>query len=347
MWIHTPYHRVRMTRLLAIDQGTTSTRAIVFDGEGRPLGRGQVELPQHFPGPGRVEHDPEEIWRDTVAVVDSALADADVTTADLDGVGITNQRETVILWDRATGEPVHRAIVWQDRRTAEHCERLVAEGREAAIRERTGLVPDPYFSATKLAWMLENVPGARRHAEAGELAFGTVDCFLLWRLTGGRVHATDATNASRTMLFDIRRQEWDEELLRQFGVPREVLPEVRDSAGDFGATEDGVPITGIAGDQQAAAVGQVCFAPGDVKSTYGTGCFVLLNTGCERWRAASSSPAPRSSGSGTACGCSPPPRTPRPSPARRIRRRRSSSSPPSSAWGRPGGMPARGAGSSA
>jgi glycerol kinase len=268
-----------MTCLLAIDQGTTSSRAIVFDGSGRPVGRAQVELPQHFPGPGRVEHDPEDIWRDTVTTMEGALADAGITSADLAGIGLTNQRETTILWDRATGEAVHPAIVWQDRRTAAICERIVGDGHETLVRERTGLVVDPYFSASKVAWLLEHVPGVRARAEAGELAFGTVDCFLLWRLTEGRVHATDASNASRTMLYDIHRGEWDEELLRIFGVPREILPEVRDSAGDFGATADGVPITGIAGDQQAAAVGQVCFAPGDVKSTYGTGCFVLMNTG--------------------------------------------------------------------
>jgi len=270
-----------MTYLLAIDQGTTSSRSIVFDASGRPVGRAQVELPQHFPRPGWVEHDPEDIWRDTVRTMDGALADAGIAMKDLAAIGITNQRETTLLWDRATGEAIHPAVVWQDRRTAGICERLVADGHEDLVRERTGLVVDPYFSASKIAWLLENVPDARRRACAGELAFGTIDCFLLWRLTGGRVHATDATNASRTMLFDIHRQEWDEDLLTIFGVPREILPDVRDSAGEFGETEDGVPITGIVGDQQAAAVGQVCFSAGDVKSTYGTGCFVLLNTGGE------------------------------------------------------------------
>jgi len=268
-----------MSYLLAIDQGTTSTRSIVFDAAGRPVGRAQAELPQHFPRPGWVEHDPEDIWRDTVATMEGALAMAGLAAGDLAAIGITNQRETTLLWDRATGEPIHRAVVWQDRRTAHLCERLVADGHEALIRERTGLVVDPYFSASKVAWLLDNVPDARRRADAGEIAFGTVDCFLLWRLTGGRVHATDATNASRTMLFDIHRQEWDDDLLEIFGIPRTILPEVRDSSGEFGATEDGVPITGIAGDQQAAAVGQACLAPGMMKSTYGTGCFTLLNTG--------------------------------------------------------------------
>ncbi|MEN8148738.1 MAG: glycerol kinase GlpK [Planctomycetota bacterium] len=265
--------------LLAIDQGTTSTRAMVFDGEGRVLGRAQTELTQRFPGPGLVEHDTEEIWRDTVKVMDGAVADAGIAMADVAAIGITNQRETTILWDRATGEPVHPAIVWQDRRTAPICERLVADGLSDLVRARTGLVVDPYFSGTKIAWLLEHVDGLRARAEAGEIAFGTVDSFLVWRLTGGRVHATDASNASRTLLFDIHRQDWDDDLLGAFGVPRAILPEVRDSAGDFGATDAGVPIAGVAGDQQAALVGQACLAPGATKSTFGTGCFVVVNTG--------------------------------------------------------------------
>ena len=261
--------------LLAIDQGTTSTRAIVFDRAGRPVASAQRELPQHYPGPGWVEHDPEDIFRDALATGREAVASAGVP---IRAVGITNQRETVVVWDRATGAPVHRAIVWQDRRTAEICARLRVDGAEALVRGRTGLLLDPYFSATKLAWILDQ--GFRARAEAGELLFGTVDSFLLWRLTG--VHATDATNASRTLLFDIHRQCWDEELLRLFGVPAAMLPEVRDNAGVFGTTTafgDSVPVAGMAGDQHAALIGQACFAPGMVKSTYGTGCFALLNTG--------------------------------------------------------------------
>jgi glycerol kinase len=275
-----------MTRqhVLAIDQGTTSSRAILFDRDGRALGTGQKELRQHFPKDGWVEHDPEDIWRDTLAVCRQALAAAGAPAGDVAAVGITNQRETAVLWERETGSPVHQAIVWQDRRTAEMCRRLVADGLEGTVRERTGLVVDAYFSATKLAWMLEHVPGARAAAERGALAFGTVDSFLLWRLTGGRVHATDATNASRTMLYDIRRGDWDPDLLKALGIPRAVLPEVRDCSGEFGTTEAEllgapVPILGVAGDQQAATVGQACFAPGMAKSTYGTGCFMLVNTG--------------------------------------------------------------------
>lgn len=270
--------------LLAIDQGTTSTRTILFDGNGNPVARAERELPQHYPAAGWVEHDPEDIWRDTLATMREALALSGLEHGRVAAIGITNQRETCLLWERATGQPIGRAIVWQDRRTAERCAALKADGVEPLVRERTGLLLDPYFSATKLAWLLDHVPGARGRAERGELAFGTVDCFLLWRLTGGAVHATDVTNASRTLLYDIHRGCWDAELCRLFGVPSAVLPEVRDSSGMFGATAGGVlqrpiPITGIAGDQQAALAGQACFAPGMAKATYGTGCFLLLNTG--------------------------------------------------------------------
>ena len=272
------------SHVLAIDQGTTSTRAIVFNREGRPVGTAQRELEQFFPRPGWVEHDPEMIWRDTLDVARDAVAVAALEPPAVAAIGITNQRETALVWERATGRPIHRAIVWQDRRTADLCRRLVADGHEERVRERTGLVIDAYFSATKVAWLLDNVPGARAAAERGELAFGTVDSFLLWRLTGGRVHATDATNASRTMLFDIRRQDWDDELLRALGVPRSMMPEVRDNSAEFGAAARehlgaALPIAGMAGDQQAAVVGQACFEPGTIKSTYGTGCFALLNTG--------------------------------------------------------------------
>jgi glycerol kinase len=270
--------------LLALDQGTTSTRSIAFDAALVPRATAQEELPQHFPAPGWVEHEPEDIWRGAVATLRAALAKAGGEAGRIAGIGITNQRETTLLWDRESGRCLHRAIVWQDRRTAEACRRLREEGIEPLLTERTGLLADPYFSATKLAWLLDNVPGARAAAERGALAFGTVDSFLIWRLTGGRVHATDATNAARTMLFDIRRGTWDEELLRLFRVPSAILPEVRDCAADFGTAEAGVlgapvPLRGVAGDQQAATIGQACFAPGMVKSTYGTGCFALLNTG--------------------------------------------------------------------
>ena len=270
--------------ILALDQGTTSTRAILFGPDLSPRAVAQQELPQHFPAPGWVEHEPEDIWRTSLATMRAALAKAGAAARDLAGIGITNQRETVLLWERATGRPVHRAIVWQDRRTAEACAALRARGQEALITERTGLLADPYFSATKLAWLLDHVPGARAQAERGELCFGTVDSFLLHRLTGGRVHATDATNAARTLLFDIRRGVWDEDLLRLFGIPAAILPEVRDCAAEFGRTAPElfgapVPVRGMAGDQQAATMGQSCFAPGMLKSTYGTGCFALLNTG--------------------------------------------------------------------
>jgi glycerol kinase len=270
--------------LLAIDQGTTSTRAMVFSREGRPAGQAQREFPQHFPQSGWVEHDPEDIWRDTCSVVEGALAEADIPADKVAAIGITNQRETSVLWDRKSGEALHRAIVWQDRRTADLCDRLRRDGLEPMVQERTGLLLDPYFSATKIAWLLDQVPDARARAERGEIAFGTIDTFLLWRLTGGQVHATDATNAARTMLFDIHRQVWDQELLDLLGIPAAILPDVRDSNADFGATSAGLfgaslPITGIAGDQQAATVGQACFAAGMTKSTYGTGCFALMNTG--------------------------------------------------------------------
>ena len=274
----------KATHILAVDQGTTSTRAIVFDAQARPVAVAQREFAQHYPQRGWVEHDPEDIWQDTLAAMREALAAAGLAAADIAAIGIANQRETVVVWDRATGEPVHRAIVWQDRRTAEACERLRADGAEALVRVRTGLLLDPYFSGTKLAWILDNVSGARARAERGELAFGTIDSFLLWRLTGGRVHATDATNAGRTMLFDIHAQRWDADLLALLRIPDALLPEVRDNSGVFGHTAPGlldasIPIGGMAGDQQAALFGQGCLVPGMAKATYGTGCFVLLNTG--------------------------------------------------------------------
>lgn len=267
--------------LLAIDQGTTSTRAILFGAGGDIRAVAQEELAQHYPKGGWVEHDPEEIWSATLKVCRAVLEQAGTTPA---AIGITNQRETTILWDRETGEPVHPAIVWQDRRGAPMCRDLEEAGAAPTIRERTGLVVDSYFSATKLKWLLDNVEGVRKRAQAGKLAFGTVDSFLLWRLTGGKVHATDATNASRTMLFNIHEQRWDADLLQLFGVPDSLLPEVMDSAADFGTTDKSllgaaIPVAGIAGDQQAATVGQACFAPGMVKSTYGTGCFVMMNAG--------------------------------------------------------------------
>jgi glycerol kinase len=275
-----------MTHLIAIDQGTTSTRAIVFDGNLAPVATAQQELRQIYPAPGWVEHDAEAIWTDVVATVRGAMAKAGLAAKDIAAIGITNQRETAIVWDRATGKPIHNAIVWQDRRTADACAALRAAGHEDAVTDKTGLVLDPYFSATKVTWLLDNVPGARQKAEQGALAFGTVDSFLLWRLTGGKMHATDATNAARTLLFDIHKARWDDDLARLFAVPPSLLPEVRDCATSFGETLPelfGGPIRvlGIAGDQQAATVGQGCFTPGMMKSTYGTGCFALLNTGAE------------------------------------------------------------------
>lgn len=272
--------------ILAIDQGTTSTRAIIFDAETRAVATAQREFTQHYPQPGWVEHDPEDIWRDTLATAREALAASGVGADGIAGIGITNQRETVVVWDRATGEAIHHAIVWQDRRTAELCARLKEAGHERAVRAKTGLLLDPYFSATKLAWILDHVDGARARADKGELAFGTIDSFLLWRLTGGAVHATDITNASRTLLYDIHAQRWDEDLCALFDVPTGLLPAVHDNSHIFGHTADGlfdaaIPIAGVAGDQQAALFGQACFATGMVKSTYGTGCFMLLNTGEE------------------------------------------------------------------
>ena len=274
----------RPRHILAIDQGTTSTRSIVFDDQGRVASIARREFPQHYPAAGWVEHDVEDIWRDTLATAREAIDQSGCGLQGIAAVGITNQRETAVVWERSTGTPIHRAIVWQDRRTADQCARLKSEGAEDLVRQRTGLLLDPYFSGTKIAWLLDAVTGARTRAERGELAFGTIDAFLLWRLTGGRVHATDVTNASRTMLFDIHRGEWDEELLRMLRVPRALLPEVRDSSAIYGETAPGVfdrpiPIGGIAGDQQAALIGQACFEPGMVKSTYGTGCFLLLNIG--------------------------------------------------------------------
>lgn len=273
-----------MTAILAIDQGTTSTRAIVFDRQGRKLGAGQRELPQSYPQSGWVEHDALRIWTDTQACVRDALAQAGLEARQIAALGITNQRETTVIWDRASGQPIHPAIVWQDRRTAAFCQQH--QDRAAWLSAKTGLLLDPYFSATKIAWLLDAVPGARARAERGELAFGTIDSWLLWQLTGGRRHATDATNASRTALFNLRTQDWDDELLQFFKVPRALLPVVCDSAADYGSTVPtlfggAITIGGIAGDQQAATIGQACFAPGMIKSTYGTGCFMVLNTGSE------------------------------------------------------------------
>ena len=275
------------TALIAIDQGTTSTRAIAFDTALRPLATAQMEFRQIYPSPGEVEHDPEEIWRTVVTTVRAVMAEAHITAKDVAGLGITNQRETTVIWDRQNGEPIYNAIVWQDRRTADHCDALRRTGHEPDITAKTGLLLDPYFSASKIVWLLDNVTGARAAAEDGKLAFGTIDSFLLWRLTGGKVHLTDATNAARTLLFDIGKARWDDDLCRLFGVPHRLLPEVRDCAGMFGETTAdlfGGPIRvlGIAGDQQAATLGQGCFKPGMMKSTYGTGCFALLNTGAER-----------------------------------------------------------------
>ncbi len=271
---------------LALDQGTTSTRAMLFSSDGEVVAVAQRELPAAFPAPGWVEHDPERIHADAEAVIRDCLATAGVAPAAIGGLGITNQRETVVVWERATGRPIHPAIVWQDRRTAETCRRLQDEGHQDWVRERTGLLLDPYFSATKIAWILDQVPGARAAAERGELAAGTVDCWLTWRLTGGRVHATDASNASRTLLYDLVHGAWNEELCRFFDVPPALLPEVRDTVADYGAAEvaglDGaLAIRTLVGDQQSAAFGQACFAPGDVKATYGTGCFTVQNTGAE------------------------------------------------------------------
>ncbi|MDX1653991.1 MAG: glycerol kinase GlpK, partial [Candidatus Competibacteraceae bacterium] len=272
--------------ILAIDQGTTSTRAMIFDPAGGVLAKAQQEFSQIYPQGGWVEHDPEEIWRSTVEVCRKAVLE---TNTEVVAIGITNQRETTVVWERASGKPIYNAIVWQDRRTAEVCADLFEEGHETRVTKRTGLLLDPYFSATKAAWILDHVEGARARAEAGELAFGTIDSFLLWRLTGGKSHATDATNACRTLLFNIHDQDWDPQMLELFRVPREMMPEIKDCAADFGQTERelfgrSIPIGGIAGDQQAALIGQACVDKGMLKSTYGTGCFVVLNTGSEAVR---------------------------------------------------------------
>jgi len=273
-----------MSYILALDQGTTSSRAILYDKAAAPVMTAQEEFPQIYPADGWVEHDPEAIWETVLSTAKDAL---EFAKGDIEAIGITNQRETCVIWERATGKPIYNAIVWQDRRTAEECTTLKASGHENMVTEKTGLLLDPYFSATKIAWILGNVDGAQARAEKGELAFGTIDTFLIWRLTNGASHVTDATNASRTSLYNIETGAWDDELLALFGVPRALLPDVLDCAADFGVTSRDVlgaeiPITGVAGDQQAAAIGQGCFAVGDIKSTYGTGCFVLLNTGTNK-----------------------------------------------------------------
>lgn len=271
-----------MTYILAIDQGTTSSRAILFDKDMRPVQSCQQEFPQYFPQSGWVEHDAQEIWASVQAVVGGVMAQAGCTAKDIAAIGITNQRETTLVWDRNTGAPIHKAIVWQDRRTSAFCDRLRAEGHEAEITQKTGLLLDPYFSATKLHWLLTNVEGAAERAARGELLFGTMDSYLIWKLTEGRAHVTDATNAARTMLYDIRQGCWDAQICALMQVPPAMLPDVRDCASEFGTTTlfgADIPILGVAGDQQAATIGQACFEPGMLKSTYGTGCFALLNTG--------------------------------------------------------------------
>lgn len=273
-----------MTHILAIDQGTTSSRAIVFDKKMRIKASAQEEFPQHFPDSGWVEHDPADLWSTTAGTCRAAIEKAGLGPDDIAAIGITNQRETVVVWDKATGQPVYNAIVWQDRRTADYCRTLREAGHDVMITARTGLLADPYFSATKLKWILDNVEGARARAEAGDLLFGTVDSFLIWKLTGGKAHVTDATNAARTSLYDIHKGRWSSTICDLFDIPRAMLPEVKDCAADFGMTRPDlfgkpIPILGVAGDQQAATIGQACFAPGMLKSTYGTGCFALLNTG--------------------------------------------------------------------
>ncbi len=273
-----------MTYILAIDQGTTSSRAILFDAQMQRVGTAQHEFTQHFPKEGWVEHDAEEIWDSVLTVCREVMQTTGVSAAQIAGIGITNQRETTVIWDRATGAPIHNAIVWQDRRTAEICERLRKAGCEDDVTAQSGLLLDPYFSGTKVKWLLDTVPGARDRAAAGELLFGTIDTFLIWRLTEGRVHATDATNAARTLLFDIHKGEWSTEICDLLDIPQALLPDVRDCAADFGSTSlfgGNIPILGVAGDQQAATIGQACFQPGMMKSTYGTGCFALLNTGTQ------------------------------------------------------------------
>lgn len=272
--------------ILAIDQGTTSSRAILFDREMKVVGSGQKEFTQHYPASGWVEHDPEEIWSSVVATVKAALKSAGRDASDVAAIGITNQRETVVIWDRATGKPIHNAIVWQDRRTAPLCQKLKKQGLEKKFTRKTGLLLDPYFSGTKIAWMLDKVKGARKRAEKDELLAGTIDSFLIWRLTAGKVHATDATNASRTLVYNIEKNAWDDELLAILGIPEKMLPQVKDCADDYGIAEKSlfgaeIKILGVAGDQHAAAIGQACFEPGMMKSTYGTGCFALLNTGSD------------------------------------------------------------------
>ena len=273
--------------ILAIDQGTTSTRSMVFDRDMRVIGVGQREFPQHFPASGWVEHDAEDIWKSVLETIRLALADAGIAASDIEAIGITNQRETTVLWDRNTGEAVHRAVVWQDRRAAPVCEELKRRGLEPLFSKKTGLLLDPYFSGTKLKWLLDSVSGLREKAVKGEICFGTVDSFLIYRLTGGRRHVTDATNASRTLIYNIEDNAWDDELLSILDIPRAMLPEVLDCAADFGVTDKSllgaeIPILGVAGDQQAAVIGNACFEPGMMKSTYGTGCFALLNTGTDR-----------------------------------------------------------------
>ncbi|MEO6610060.1 MAG: glycerol kinase GlpK [Aestuariivirga sp.] len=270
--------------ILAIDEGTTSTRAVLFDGNLKPKASAQREFKQFYPASGWVEHDPEEIWKAVLATSRAAIKKSRTKISNIKCIGITNQRETVLIWDRKTGKPIHKAIVWQDRRTAKMCEELKANGNEELFREKTGLVLDPYFSGTKIAWVLDNVRGARYRAEKGELCAGTIDSFLIWRMTGGKVHATDATNASRTLLCNIHSGQWEDEILTILNIPRSILPEIKDCAANFGECEKkffgtAIPISGVAGDQHAASIGQACFKPGMVKSTYGTGCFVLLNTG--------------------------------------------------------------------
>ena len=273
-----------MTYILAIDQGTTSSRSIIFDGKMQVKATAQMEFKQHFPQSGWVEHDVSDIWSSTASTCRGVIEKSGVSVREIAAIGITNQRETTLVWDRETGEPIHNAIVWQDRRTSEMCQALKAKGFEAEVTEKTGLLLDPYFSGTKLKWLLDNVEGARLRAKAGKLMFGTVDCYLIWKLTGGAVHATDATNAARTMLYNIREGTWDAEICARFDIPLDMLPEVRDCAADFGTTRADLfgkelPILGVAGDQQAATIGQACFGAGMLKSTYGTGCFALLNTG--------------------------------------------------------------------
>jgi len=277
---------VQMKYILAIDQGTTSSRAILFDPDMQVAGVAQQEIRQHYPSGGWVEHDPEDIWNSVVKTCREVLERAGVAPTDVVAIGITNQRETTVLWDRETGKAIYNAIVWQDRRTADECVRLKGEGFEDSIREKTGLLLDPYFSGTKVKWILDHVDGARARARNGDILFGTIDSFLLWRLTGGKVHATDATNAARTMLFDIRRGVWDADICHRLQIPGQILPEVKDCAAAFGTASASIlgaeiPVCGIAGDQQAATVGQACFSPGMIKSTYGTGCFALLNTGAD------------------------------------------------------------------